>query len=193
MPTTSSRYRTTPTLDKSFLATGGGVDPSVQAIAVQPDGRILIAGSFTHYNGSFVKQLARLLPDGSRDPTFHPSGDGPSRSVSDIALQPNGKIFICGSFTTYDGVYRGNVARLHPDGSIDRTFLPTGQGADRPGPNTPHPEFASSVQTIAVQPDGRVLIGGYFGRYNGISRGNIARLNSDGSLDDSFPGTGHRR
>ena len=70
------------------------------------------------------------------------------------------------------------MARLNSDGSLDTGFLATGAGAD------------DVVCSVAVQSDGKVLIGGSFGTYNGTSRGYVARLNSDGSLDTGFLATG---
>jgi len=79
---------------------------------------------------------------------------------------------------SYDGTSRNRIARLNPDGSLDLTFNP-GSGAD------------DGVEVITLQSDGRILIGGHFTEYNGVSRNKIARINSNGSIDNSFdPGTG---
>ena len=90
-------------------------------------------------------------------------------------MQPDGKIIICGEFTAGGHQY---LARLNADGSLDPGFqLGTGLNG---------PSFR-----VAVQSDGRILVGGEFTLVNGISRNNIARLNGDGSLDAGFnPGTG---
>lgn len=165
-------------LDTSFDP-GTGIDSWswINAIVLQPDGKVLIAGEFTTYNGIERNRIARLNPDGSIDTSFDP-GNGPSEVVKSIFLQPDGKILIGGLFSDYNGTARNRIARLNPDGSLDTSFNP-GDGAN------------SSVVTIDVQVDGKILIGGDFFSYDGEARNYVARLNTDGTLDDSFdPGTG---
>ncbi len=157
------------TLDTTFNAATTG---TVSSVAVQADGRILIAGSFTSVNGVARNYVARLNPSGALDTRFDP-GLGPNSSVSAVAVQSDGKVLIGGSFTTVDGVSRYYIARLNKDGSLDTTF---DNGA---GPN-------NTVRCITIQNDGRILIGGQFTAVNGTSRGGIARLNSDESLDATF-------
>jgi uncharacterized delta-60 repeat protein len=149
----------------------------VYAIALQADGKIIVGGRFTAYNGAPRNRVARLNSDGSLDTTFDP-GAGAGFDVNAIALQADGKVIIGGQFTTYNGTTRNRIARLNSNGSLDTSFDP-GTGAN---------EF---VQTIVVQPDGKILIGGFFTEYNGTPRNRIARLNSDGTLDMTFnPGMG---
>ena len=152
-------------LDTSFNP-GSVANSGVLSIASQPDGKILIGGWLTQYNGTTRNDIARLNSDGSLDTSFNP-GSGVHGSISSIALQPDGKILIGGEFTQYNGTTRNNIARLNPDGSLDTSFDP-GSGAD------------SSISSIALQPDGKILIGGGFTEYNGTPRNNIARLNSSG-------------
>lgn len=167
-------------LDETFDP-GTGVAPiSVHAIALQPDGRILIGGNFTSYNGTPRNQIARLNADGSLDETFDPGGGVGvnNNTVHTITIQSDGKIVIGGWFSSYNGTPRNNIARLNADGSLDETFDP-GAGAD------------NIVYSTIIQPDGRIVIGGFFTFYNGTPRNNIARLNADGSLDATFnPGSG---
>ena len=164
-------------LDTTFDP-GTGVAPnSVGTIVVQPDGKILIGGDFTTYNGFSRNGIARLNPNGSLDTTFDSAvgADGP---VNEIVVQPDGKIFIGGFFSNYNNVSRNRVARVKPDGSLDTTFDP-GTGA------------SGAVSAAALQPDSKILIGGNITTYNGVARKNLARINSDGSLDLTFdPGTG---
>ena len=163
-------------LDASF-APGTGASSTVYSTALQPDGKILIAGDFTSYNGTSRIRIARLNADGSLDASFD-HGAGANNSVYTIALQSDGKILIGGIFTSYDGMVRNYIARLNADGSLDASFNP-GTGAN------------SSVFCTALQPDGKILVGGPFTVYNGTGRNRIARLNDDGSLDASFnTGTG---
>jgi uncharacterized delta-60 repeat protein len=144
---------------------GWGVDDAVRAIAVQPDGKVLIAGSFTLFDLKPRSRIARLNPDGSLDPIFDPR-NGPDGAVFALAYQPDGKVLIGGAFTNYNGVLCQHVARLMPDGTPDLSF----DTSD--GPN-------GDVLSLAIQPDGRVVIGGSFSAVNGIARPGIARLNGN--------------
>ena len=166
-------------LDTSFdpgTALGGVTNPSVRAVSIQPDGKIMIAGDFTVYNGAVRNRIARLNGDGGLDPSFDPS-EGANGYISAMVLQPDGKILIAGNFTSYNGFTRNRVARLNADGSLDTSFDPV-TGA------------SGSVYTIAIRADGRILIGGWFTTYDGSTR-SIALLNTDGSLNtDFYAGTG---
>jgi uncharacterized delta-60 repeat protein len=150
----------------------------VKETLVQPDGKIIIAGSFSNIKGVPRGYLARLNADGSIDGTFNPGGAGPGGAVLALARQPDGRNLIGGNIGFYNGTFSGLVTRLNADGTLDPTFN-GGSNAN------------STIDTIAVQADGRILIGGFFTTYNGITRNRIARLNPDGSLDQSFnPGSG---
>jgi uncharacterized delta-60 repeat protein len=151
------------TPDPHFSA-GSGTDGNIFAVAVQPDGGILIAGNFTAVNGRSFPHLARLNPDGTVDTSFN-VGAGTEKSVQGIALQPDGKILIGGDFTTFQNQPCPHVARLNPDGSLDTTFNP-GYGT------------AGNVGVVALQPDGKVLLGGDFTAFDGSNCGRIARLNN---------------
>lgn len=168
-------------LDDSF-ASLAGVNGAINAIVLQPDGRILIGGTFKECNGTGRSNIARLKSDGSIDTSFGTwmgvEGERWSTKVGVIALQPDGKIVIGGDFSKCNGINRNSIARLHADGSLDHSFDP---GAGVYG----------YVNSIAIQPDGKIFIGGAFTEYNGESTRHIARLNADGSLDSSFdPGYG---
>ncbi|HNW70043.1 MAG TPA: T9SS type A sorting domain-containing protein [Bacteroidales bacterium] len=156
---------------------GTGVNMSIEATAIQGDGKIIIGGTFTFFNGIIRQHIARLNTDGSLDTTFNP-GTGADSNISSIAIQADGKILIGGFFNVYNGITRNSIARLNPDGSLDPSFDP-GTGGNGP------------VKTIVILNDGKLLAGGCFNTFNGVSRGHIARLNADGSLDEFFdPGTG---
>lgn len=168
-------------LDPTFDP-GTGADRPIHWTSLQRDGRIIIGGVFSSYNGTSRKGIARLNSDGSLDGTFNP-GTGVDDEVLVTALQPDGKIIIGGRFTTYNGIARNHFARLNSDGSLDTTF--------DPGAGLTDPIASGHLFTIALQPDGRIIIGGLFSEYNGTARRCIARVNSDGSLDTTFnPGTG---
>ncbi len=172
-----ARLNTDGSLDTTFDPSAGAINNTVYSVAMQADGKVLIGGHFTRYNGTGSNRIARLNANGSRDTTFNP-GTGASGDVHSVALQSDGKVFIGGAFTSYNGTGRNRIARLNTDGSLDTTFNP-GAGA------------SGSINSVVVQADGKVFIGGHFTSYNGTGRNRIARLNTDGSLDATFdPGTG---
>jgi uncharacterized delta-60 repeat protein len=161
-------------VDNTFIGTG--FNSSVGVIESQLDGKILVGGSFTRYEGDFnynVNRIIRLNSDGSIDTSFNP-GDGFNSFVTSITVQPDEKIIVTGNFTTYNGVLARNIVRLNPDGSFDVTFG-LGLGFDSFGLNT-----------TAIQSDGKILVGGFFTTYNGIASSGIVRLNSNGSFDSTF-------
>ncbi|TVR54152.1 MAG: hypothetical protein EA425_02450 [Puniceicoccaceae bacterium] len=139
-----------------------GANGSVNAIAPLPDDQILIAGNFTSYAGQQRVRIARINGDGTLDTAFNP-GLGPNATVHAIAVQPNGKIIIGGAFQTYNGVQRRRLARLHPNGSLDTTFDP-GLGA------------SNTIETLALDADGNILIGGRFETFAGEPRIRVARV-----------------
>ncbi len=97
-------------LDPSFNVGTGPNDVIISAY-VQPDGRIIVGGGFTQWNGQSVGRLVRLMPDGQLDPTFI-TGTGVSDYVRSITMDASGRIAIGGSFTTVNGQSRGRVAIL---------------------------------------------------------------------------------
>ena len=153
----------------------------MRAIALQADGRILVGGLFTNFNTYTYNHIARLNPDGSLDSLFNP-GSGADNAVyalaDDLRVRQS-KILIGGAFANIGGTPINGIARLNSDGTLDTTFI-TGTGAN------------GAVYALAVQTDGKVIIGGDFTAVNGnTSFNHIARLNTDGSLDPTFnPGTG---
>ena len=165
-------------LDNNFLRLVGGVtNGSIVGVVVQPDGRVLAAGFFTNVNGVARNHLVRLDLNGIVDPTFT-IGTGANAKINAIALQPDGKVVIVGDFTLFNGAAAPLVARLNTNGTLDATF---NVGV---GPN-------NRVQSLALQPDGRVLIGGDFTAVNGLVRNGLARLTTTGSVDVAFdPGVG---
>jgi len=163
-------------LDASFNS-GTGADNTILATVTQADGKIIIGGAFTSYNGVTRNRIARLNADGSLDTSFDPLL-GANSNIFGLTVQTDGKIIIGGIFTDYNGTARNSIARLNANGSLDTSFDP-GTGAN------------NIVINTVLQPDGKVIIGGYFTNYNGTARNRIARLNIDGSIDTSFdPGTG---
>ena len=160
---------------------------AVTAIVVHPDGKILVVGSFgasegPGIGGEFRSRVARLDPVTGLADSFDPEAYSPNAMhavvLYGLALQGDGKVLIGGDFTALNPnggpqITRNHIARLKSDGRADQTLL------DR---NI----VGSEVSAIAMQPDGKIIIGGNFNNVLGASRSNIARLNSDGSLDTVF-------
>jgi uncharacterized delta-60 repeat protein len=170
-----TRLNSDGSLDTSFV-TGAGADGPVYYVAWQANGEVLIQGAFSNYNGTPRLGLARLNADGSLDTSFDP-GDR-AASVTAIAWQADGKVVLSGSFDSLDGIDATNIARLNDDGSLDTNFCAAAS-------------VDNAASSLALQPDGRILLGGFFDTVDGVARRRIARLNTDGTLDLSFdPGSG---
>jgi len=144
------------------------------AILVQNDGNILISGYFTFYNGYPRNSIARIDSSGTLDDSFQPM-DGTDNYISLMSIQSDGKIIIAGSFSVYNGNPCNNIARIGSDGSFDDSFN-AGTGSD------------SNIISMAIQSDGKIVIGGQFLSFNGVLRSHMARLNTDGSIDASYLG-----
>jgi uncharacterized delta-60 repeat protein len=174
-------YRLLPdgSLDSTFTA----FPATVRALAVLPDLRILVVGA----------DLKLLHPNGTRDTNFVAGPFSPRIESSGLAaedntfettlecfaIQPDGRILVGGSFTNVQGHTRWRVARVLPDGRLDLSFNPHAFIGDD------FPE--SQVKALALQADGRILVGGVLRSDQWSGFRSIARLNSDGSLDSTFP------
>jgi len=172
-----ARFSAAGTLDTGFV-----VDPlgSVASIALQPNGDLVIGGTFTRILGvnststSFVGFVARINPNGSLDSSFSPN---PNQAVSSVAIETDGAIVIGGYFTTVtptgvpNPIGRNYIARVEPTGAVDSTFAPNNGGT----------VFASVPLS-----SGQVLVGGSFVSIGGSTQAYLARLNADGSLDKTF-------
>ena len=147
----------------------------LNAVAVQPDGKVLIGGAFNVVAGVSRNNLARLNADGSVDTTFVPPPFSPSDQAEPrrIVVQPDGKIIVAGNNFRIGGVSY-QLIRLNADGSLDASFSLLSINADR------------GVEGLALQTDGRILIGGGFTFIGGVERRVVARLNLNGTLDTSF-------
>ncbi|MBK7101003.1 MAG: delta-60 repeat domain-containing protein [Flavobacteriales bacterium] len=109
-------------VDNSFNI-GTGANSMVTSVVVQPDGKVLVGGSFSQWNGATVGGIVRLLVDGSMDPAFN-VGAGTNDNVNDVVLRPNGKIVIGGFFTQYNGTTRNQLAQLHGNGTLILRSIP---------------------------------------------------------------------
>jgi uncharacterized delta-60 repeat protein len=207
------RINTDGSIDTSFnalISTG-----IVKTIAIQPDGKIIIGGTFTEIDGVNQNMIARLNTDGSLDSTFN-VGIGFNGFVNCIKLLPDGKILVGGGFTHYKNIFASKLAKLEPNGNFFsgfsipfssdeiltiateangnviaggqmykyiRRFYPNGQV---------DPSFTlglcanNGVTSLAVQPDGKILVAGSFTQYNGVAVNRFVRLLTNGSIDPSM-------
>ena len=164
-------------IDTSFSPSPNG---PVTGIYEQTDGRIVIVGSFTTVGGQTRNRIARIDANGSVDVTYDPNANG---FIAGAVLEADGKLVIGGAFTSFTpnlattAVARNYIARVNVDGTIDANYNPS-------------PNF--NVNALAAQADGKIVIGGGFtslspnGATTAIVRNYVARLNSDGTLDQNF-------
>ena len=143
----------------SSLAATLSIEAGADAIAVQPDGKVLVGGNLSTAGG--VAYLVRLNADGSIDSTFN--GDhGPLLYTKAINVLENGQILVAGVANSSG---EGFVRRLNADGSVDVSF--------------PESNFKGSVEAIAIDSEGGVLVGGSFS-------GGLAHLHADGTSDSTW-------
>jgi uncharacterized delta-60 repeat protein/uncharacterized repeat protein (TIGR01451 family) len=179
-------------LDPNFLPNSGigvtnGTDQDVHAVAVDYQGNVILGGNFATVNGTNWSRIARLLTNGTIDPSFNP-GFGADGSVLALAVQPDNSIILGGAFQNFNLVGRNSIARLTPGGVLDTGFAP-GSG------------FNDIVYALTLQPDGNILVGGQFTMYNGNRRVALARLfggqgrqlGEGGWLDTSFMDTAYNQ
>jgi uncharacterized delta-60 repeat protein len=157
-------------LDTDFSLALGNVSQWVNTVTLQSDGKIIVGGIFTVLEGFVTNRLTRVYPDGSRESPLAPTLDF---KVNAIAMHPYGSMLIGGDFTTVGGISHQGIALIGQNGLPDHTFAAS---VDDPG----------LVNAIAVQADGKILVGGDFNYMNLETLHNIGRLNPDGSLDNSF-------
>jgi len=176
------RVNTDGSIDNTFnTGTGFGAGPTQNCydMAKQTDGKLIIIGNYSFYNGSARNRIVRLNTDGTLDNTFS-IGTGFASNPEVIVIQSDGKVIVGGAFTQYNGTTSSKIIRLNTDGSVDSSFT-TNIGTG----------FNSSVWAVSLQSDGKIVCGGLFTSFNGTSCIRIARLNSDGTLDNTFnTGTG---
>jgi uncharacterized delta-60 repeat protein/M6 family metalloprotease-like protein len=174
-------------VDSSFNP-GTGANGTVYAVLLQPDGKIIIGGEFTSYNGTARQILARLNSDGSLDTGFTgPAFVSGFWSVHSLALQSDGKLLVGGIFyLSASQPFKSGICRVLTTGALDPAFNGITNGAHGSGSTL----TLKYIYKIVVQPDGKILIGGDFTAFNGTTnlRGGVARLTTTGSLDGTFTG-----
>lgn len=173
-------------LDTSFSTGGKAVfDLSAAdygyALAIQADGKILIAGRSNGAGPAIGFSIIRLSADGTMDASFN--GDGKALIGAfdfgySIALQADGKILVAGDSVDNHGASDFGIIRLNADGSLDTAFGTSGKTICGIG------SYDDNAQAIALQADGKILVAGYT-RNSGVDFA-VIRLNVDGTLDDTF-------
>jgi uncharacterized delta-60 repeat protein len=163
-------------VDASFSAgagfSGGTANYYPMAVAVQPDGKILVGGSFTSFNGHPTNGVVRLNANGTVDPTFT-SPLRPDAEVEGLVLQPDGNVLVNGYRVLATSNALLSLARLLPSGALDPGFATTTLLSITTGGYEP---------AVVLQPDGKLLVVGNFSN-------TVARLNADGTLDSGFQAT----
>src|SRR6266568_3767450 len=138
-------------------------------------GRFWWGGEFTTLGGQSRIGIGRLNADGTLDTGFDPgAGGGAFSHVRSLALQTDGRILVGRWSSPLGDQSHTNISRLNPDGTPDTSFKPEAG------------VFFQNVYALAVQADGKILVGGLFSTLGGQSRYGLGRLNADGTLDASF-------
>ena len=185
------RFNTDGTLDTTFNRGPGinqGPGPNVvncNEVEVQPDGKIIVAGTFTSWTGDdnvahLANQMVRLNEDGTVDTTFSTGSLGFSslsgNPIESIALQTDGKILVGGNYSALNGVSQGGISRLNADGSLDTGFVNGGSTGN-----------VGNIRDIQILPDGKILVAGDIRQWEGTSiNSRMVRLNPNGSLDTTW-------
>ena len=185
------------TLDSQLSNTSGFTYNGVQMdwgkiVGVeQADGKIVVGGlGFNEYNGVSTGPIFRMNTDGTIDDTFQVTMGNTNNSgysyIQGMEKQADGKIIIIGEFDSINGNPAYCIARLNSDGTTDSTFNNTrllytsnnvGGEWDTTGQHYPN--------TMKIQPNGKILVGGFF-YVPSVNMYGLIRLNSDGTIDDTF-------
>ena len=199
------RYNPNGILDDSFgyrgivITNSGNKENVINAIAIQPDGMILVAGYTGDGNSSDIT-LVRYNDDGRLDTAFLGTGATVIKNFSgnninaatDMAIQPDGKIVVVG-YIGYDGVEKSRTVRyrnfallrFNPEGILDNDFGSNGMAT------APISGIENIATAVAIQTDGKIIIGGSTRKaQDSISEFVLVRYNSDGSIDNSFGNQG---
>jgi uncharacterized delta-60 repeat protein len=186
------RYNPNGSLDTTFGTNGiiQGETGQANAVALQPDGKIVITGRIGTLQGTFFAVL-RYNTNGTLDTSF--SGDG-VLTTSDlitgnaIAIQPDGKIVVAGTLITV-GSDDFAVVRINTDGTLDTTFDGDGKLSTAVGDPSVN-NGNDAAKAVAIQSDGKIVVGGYSPFINTSRDFSLVRYNPNGSLDSTFDGDG---
>ena len=164
-------------LDSSFNINNAGLNGLINDAVILKDGRVVIAGAFTTYNGSPARNIVCIKPDGEIDQSFS-SNAGTNFPVLSLTYNANlNKLAIAGSFTNYGGVSNNGVVVLNTDGSIDQSF----KFGETEG------ESANYAQILNNK---KIMVTGSFQRYNGVMRPGFLLLEPDGTAKQEYNNMG---
>ncbi len=172
------RLNSNGTEDTTFAANiGTGFGNNINSILQTSNNQILVAGLFTSFNSNTRNRLVRLNSDGTEDTSFYTNlGTGFNNQIFSILLQSDNKIIAGGQFTSFNSNTRNRLVRLNYDGTEDTAFYTNlGTGVDN-----------SFIQTMALESNGQILIGGDFTSFNSVTRNKLFKLNTDGTEDTTF-------
>lgn len=160
------------------LSLSPGFDGAVRTVAVQADGKVLVGGDFGKLNNISRNYLVRFNANGTIDTAFYTNlGSAFDNSVFSIAVQSDGKIIVAGGFSNFNGNARNGLVRLNADGTEDITFATNiGTAAG----------LTNAVQKVLISQTGKIYVLGTFTNWNGTLSRSIARLNTNGTFDNTF-------
>ena len=166
-------------IDPSFDV-GIGTKGTVRAVVIDPSNRMVVAGSFTSFNGTDAGRVLRLLENGAVDPGFD-AGTGANGDIKAIEILPDQRILLGGQFTSFNGTASRGLVLLLPDGSVDGSFV---SGFTSDG-------FSVGVTCLESLPGGAIMVGGYFTNYAGSPAGRYAFITPSGAPAAGYaPGAG---
>lgn len=185
-----AQYNSDGTPDNNFgmngkVTTALGATDFGKALAIQDDGKILLAGHSLQTSNEFA--IVRYNTDGTLDSTFNTDGKvttpfGANSAIATcMTIQPDNKIVIAGQVSN-DSTLRWEIAlaRYHSDGSLDTSFDGDGQIIN------PNGNMDNTINAIALQSDGKIIVAGYAGTSPSNNNFLLARYHSDGRIDSSF-------
>ena len=158
-------------LDTSFNI-GTGPNDVIWKSIIQPDGKILISGDFTEFNGIPMNRIARLNSDGSIDTSFN-IGTGANAGAGGMCLQPDGKIILTGQFTMFNNVSKKCIVRLNASGSIDNSFDANN--------NT-----YGTLGKVMLRSTGDIIVSGNFTEFDNVPMNGVVLLDANGQLNTQF-------
>lgn len=154
-----------------------GPDLGVNSVDIMSNGDIIIGGDFKTFNLQPCVGVAQLDAWGQLVKSFSADG-GVNGSVKKVIAQSDFKILAAGLFTKFGETVANRILRLNQDGTLDDEFQ-TGAGAN------------AAIYELRLQPDGKIIVGGDFNRFDGLNKNAVVRLNRDGSVDPTINfGTG---
>lgn len=167
------RFNGDGSIDSTFMYNHAGFNGVVTDAIMQSDGKIVVVGFFSQYNGSPVRNIVRLNTDGTLDESYA-VGDGTNAGISSVTYHAaSNRVAIAGSFRTFNGQAVNGVALINSDGSVDNTFTMGDIG-------TGIPSYAKILS------NGKVLVNGLFTTYNGVPRSNLLLLEANGIAQQEF-------